>query len=498
MLLARDFRNQTFRFLLSIAGGFLIVLPGFAGDFTLLKGLADYQVLQRSATDTVTLNVDGGAPLNGTIKAFVATDEKALDAFNGIVIGSATAGSWQGKLQGIPTGGPYTIRLALEGPDGAAAGEITVRRVLVGDLWFLGGQSNMEGVGNMTGVEEPSDRINVFRMRHQWDEAREPLHRLFESVDRVHFGDRRGDKPLPSLEEANNTAAQATKGAGLGLPFAKQMVARSGVPIGLVPVAHGGTSMDQWNPNERAKGGDSLYGSFLAAFKAVGGKARGMLWYQGESDAASEDLVKAFNAKFTAFVEAVRQDTGDPNFPIYVVQIGCVADLAQPLPFTPSTWNGIQDQQRRLEQSIPGTGVVSSIDLPLDDLIHIGTDGHKRLGKRLANLALGSPSLGPRLDRIERTNEFLRVIFTGGSGKLMSPKGRVAGFAIRDASGTDLRRIYKATVDPEQQNTVLLYYSDIPEGAVLWYGYGMMPFCNLADTEDMAVLVMGPIEIPKP
>lgn len=498
MLLTRDLRNRTFRFLLCTMGGLLLMGPVSAGDFTLLRGLADYQVLQRSATDTATLCVDGGAPVQGTVKATVATDEKPLDAFNGVVIGSATGGSWQGTLAGIPTGGPYTIHLSLVGADGAAAGEIVVKRVLVGDLWVLAGQSNMEGVGNMVNVEEPSDRINVFRMRHQWDEAREPIHRLFESVDRVHYADRRGEKPLPSLEEANTTAAQATKGAGLGLPFAKQMVARTGVPIGLIPVAHGGTSMDQWNPNERGKGGDSLYGSFLAALKATGGKARGMLWYQGESDAGNPDLVKAFNAKYTAFVEAIRQDTGDPNFPVFSVQIGCVANTIPPIPFNPDCWNAIQDQQRRLEQSIPGTGVVSSIDLPLDDLIHINTEGHKRLGKRLANLALGSPSLGPRLDRIERTPEFLRVVFTGGSGKLAVPRTRVAGFSIHDATGTDLHLIYKAILDPEQPNSVLLFYPAIPDGAVLWYGHGLMPYCNLTDSEDMAVLVMGPIEIPKP
>ncbi len=498
MLLAHDLRNRMFRFFLCIAGGFLIVTSAQAGDFTLLKGLADYQVLQRSATDTATLQVGGGAPIPGTVKATIIAEDKVLDAFNGIVIGSATGGSWQGRIQGLPIGGPYIIRLNLEGADSAPAGEITVQRVLVGDLWILAGQSNMEGVGNMTGVEEPSDRINVFRMRHQWDEAREPLHRLYESVDRIHYADRRGEKPLPTLEEANTMAAQATKGAGLGLPFAKQMVARTGVPVGLIPVAHGGTSMDQWNPANRGMGGDSLYGSFLATFKAVGGKARGMLWYQGESDTASDDLVKAFGGKFNAFVEAVRQDTGDPNFPVFAVQIGCVGNTTPPLPFITTFWNAIQDQQRRLEQSIPGTGVVSSIDLPLDDLIHINTDGHKRLGKRLANLALGSPSLGPRLDRIERTPEFLRVVFTGGSGKLVVPKMRVAGFSIHDATGTDLRLIYKAILDPEQPNSVLLYYPAIPDGAVLWYGHGLMPYCNLTDTEDMAVLVMGPIEIPKP
>ncbi|MCL4218335.1 MAG: hypothetical protein KJ052_15210, partial [Candidatus Hydrogenedentes bacterium] len=39
-----------------------------------------------------------------------------------------------------------------------------------------------------------------------------------------------------------------TKGAGLGLPFAKAVAEATGRPIGLVPCAHGGTSMTQWSP----------------------------------------------------------------------------------------------------------------------------------------------------------------------------------------------------------------------------------------------------------
>src|SRR5687767_8286881 len=39
--------------------------------------------------------------------------------------------------------------------------------------------------------------------------------------------------------------------AGLALPFAVAMARRTGVPVGLVPCAHGGTSMTQWDPASR-------------------------------------------------------------------------------------------------------------------------------------------------------------------------------------------------------------------------------------------------------
>ena len=35
----------------------------------------------------------------------------------------------------------------------------------------------------------------------------------------------------------------------------------------------------------------------------------------------------------------------------------------------------------------------------------------------------------------------------------------------------------------------------MPEKASLWYGYGMDPYCNLADGSDMAVPVFGPIAL---
>lgn len=300
---------------------------------------------------------------------------------------------------------------------------------------------------------------------------------------------------MPTLEESDKITAALQKGTGLALPFAKQMVARTGVPIGLVPCAHGGTSMMQWDPKLRANGGDSLYGSLLRTLKVVGGRVAGMLWYQGESDAGG-DQPALFTQRFGELIQALREDAGNPNLPFYSVQIGTFAHPDRTLV---SGWNSIQEQQRRIEETIPNTGVVASVDLPLDDLIHIGTEGLKRLGKRLANVAIGSPSRGPRPDHLERGPGGLRVVFKEGSGKLQAPRTRVAGFSIRNATGEDLCLIYKQVVDPQNPNAVWLgLVSDPPEGAQLWYGHGLAPFCNLTDTEDMAVLVMGPLEIPKP
>ena len=99
------------------------------------------------------------------------------------------------------------------------------------------------------------------------------------------------------------------------------LVESTGVPIGLIASAHGGTSMEQWNPAKKEQGGNSLYGSMLRQVKLAGGKVRGVLWYQGESDAMG-GAWKVYPKVFADFIAAVRSDFGQPELPFYYVQIG--------------------------------------------------------------------------------------------------------------------------------------------------------------------------------
>ena len=73
----------------------------------------------------------------------------------------------------------------------------------------------------------------------------------------------------------------------------------------------------------------------------------------------------------------------------------------------PKGWNTVQEAQRRLPERVPNTAVVSVIDLELDDLIHVGTQGLKRAGHGWPRIAerelfgqLGATT--PTLDRVYR------------------------------------------------------------------------------------------------
>jgi sialate O-acetylesterase len=232
----------------------------------------------------------------------------------------------------------------------------------------------------------------------------------------------------------------------------------------------------------------------------VGGKVKGVLWYQGESDAGAK-AAPLFREKFERLVAAMRQDFGQPDLPFYYVQIGRFI-----IKGGETYWEQVQEMQRQAEQSIPHTGMAAAVDFELDDLIHVGTQDHKRLGQRLAKMAIrdlfpgvknfGPYKNGPRpVSATLQKGEVIRVTFSGVNGRLRH-EGRLAGFTIHDAKGEPLSLIYKAVVDPADSSAVLLYFwSKLPEGATLYYGYGKDPYCNLRDDADMAAPVFGPLPI---
>ncbi|MCK5861840.1 MAG: sialate O-acetylesterase [Candidatus Hydrogenedentes bacterium] len=458
---------------------------------TVTKGLAAYQVLQCDENDTAqascsgTWTQDGDMPVQGRLMQDNAVVLEWQD------IGTTVSGTWQGVLEGIPVGGPYTIELR--------AGDDTclINPVLAGDLWILAGQSNMQGVGNTIDMVPPNPSAHMLAMNGVWRTASDPLHILQESIDPVHYRPESEEEQRKAVEAARNWP----KGAGLGMPFAIEMIQRTGRPVGLVCTAHGGTSMEQWNPDKKEMEGESLYGSMLAQVRRAGGKVHGVLWYQGESD-ANPDAAAVFPKKFETLVAAIRQDLHQPELPFYYVQIG---RFTHPDP-KPGPWNLIQTMQLAAEKSIPNSGMVASIDLALDDLIHIGTPGLKRLGVRLANLVAhdlydGTVLAGPRPENASYIDtpygKQIHVTFSGVNERLAA-QGRPVGFSISSGSeGDTVPFLYKVELPEDAPDTAILWVHELPKNPQVWYGRGLDPCANITDEADMAVPVFGPLPVIK-
>ena len=470
-------------------------------EVRITTGVLENQVFQRNAERTADIPFGGlaiGKKVNGkNVEArLIGADGSALAGFDWSPVAKVVKQNWTARLKGVPTGGPYKLEARLQDSEPVAA----VSNILVGDLWILAGQSNMEGHGDLIDVQPPTPLVHSYDMADRWIVAEDPLHTVVGAVDPVHWPLNADKTPERFTgEKLDRYISARKKGAGLGLPFAEEMLRRTGVPIGLVPCAHGGTSLEQWSPALKDRGGESLYGSMLRRFSAAGGGVKGILWYQGESDAHPK-VADAYLHKFEDFVKSVRADFNQPDLPFYYVQIGrhiADSDAAE--------WNQVQLAQLKAESEMPHVGMVTSVDLSLDDGIHVSTPDLKRLGIRLALLAshdlfptmkdFGDLKAGPRPAAAKFLDGAIKVSFSGVNGRLQS-LGRISGFSIRTAAGEPATVIYKARVDPAEASTVILFVQgSLPERAVLWYGAGNDPYCNLHDASDMAVPAFAiPIE----
>ncbi|MHB9026877.1 MAG: sialate O-acetylesterase [Armatimonadota bacterium] len=451
----------------------------------IISGLFSHMVVQRTAGDVSEAVFSGQCTGDGALMARVTRDGKLVSGFDGVPVGQAARGDFSGTLAGLPVGGPYTIELWIDGTGGRAV----VEDLLVGDVWMLGGQSNMQGVGRKEGAEPCNPQVRAFYMDDRWDIAQDPLHALCDAVDPVH-ADLCGGRPERPTDRY----------VGPGVSFAAEMQRITGVPQGVIASAHGGTSMSQWDPKLKRLGGRSLYGAMLRRFRKNGGKIAGVVWYQGCSDALM-DVAPHYTKRMKDLVAAMRKDFGDPTLPVAAVQISWVCGGG----WAAEHWNSIQEQQRRLPEVIRNLAVVPAIDLPLDDCIHVSGFGQRRLGRRLAeamhHLRTGEGltpitlkrvtlQLNPTFNSADIIVEFDNVV--GG----LQASGRPHGFELIDDGPHD----YIHGVELDGNRAILHTVMLLNDARVrkLYYGYGAAPYCNITDAADRPLPVFGPVPVDKP
>ena len=438
-------------------------------------GLFDHMVLQRNQRSQSDALITGQTTSSGAVRARI----EKIGRWR--TVGRATGGKFTARLNGIPVGGPYQIELAV------GADRLTIRDVLVGDVWICAGQSNMQGAGRLAHAARPQPKVRAFYMNDRWAIAQDPIHCLWDCVDQVHLDLCGGVRP------AKNTM----QGTGPAVGFGQEMHRRTGVPQGLIACAHGGTSMAQWDPAKKGEGPKSLYGATIRRLVKNGGRIAGILWYQGEAETTFVGGPEQHTLGMRALARAFRRDAHDPRLPIVIVQIARVVADADWV--SGPRWNAVQDGQRRLTESIRNLAVVPAIDLPLDDLIHIGGPGCNRLGRRMAQAMLSItghelPPLAIRnvkvvTDKISATENIV-IEVANVSGRLVST-GRPTGFTI--VTDRPVQYIY----DIELADNRIILRTSIPVGTLVnesvHYGYGVDPYCNITDEADRALPVFGPL-----
>lgn len=408
------------------------------------------------------------------------------------------------KLSGLATGGPYTVEL---GDDGST---LRFTDVYVGDVWLLAGQSNMEGAGVMTAEDDayektPSQELRAFYMDRAWRAALPQLHQLWLSDDPAHVEccqrvwGKRAEQENLTIKKL--LSGPQRKGVGPGLFFAKELHRlTNGVPQGVIPTAVGGAPIETWTPPE---GDEQNY--YTAAVKRVrecGGRVRGLFWYQGENCCGSESYARRFYSMREGFREFYGREGALPTVQMQVCHH-----------FLPSynsvengdAWSSMRSLQASMAHTEPQLVTVPTIDLELDDCIHLSSASQKKVGVRAANAmhhlltgeGMGQPEL---IDVKECPHSYEKsfgsvcVRFKNVTGALSS-LGAPSGFLMRDRGGTEKPSMEKFQRIELAGDCAILHTEFTPSelrSKEIWYGWGNDTYCNITDGADRPILAFGP------
>lgn len=163
------------------------------------------------------------------IWGWASRGEKIKIKFNGHRYGVSTAlnGQWSAILPAMKAGGPYTM-------DISAKNHITINDILIGDVWFCSGQSNM--VLPMERVKEKYpdviDSANYPQIRNFFIPTISDVSKIYDDLP-------------PGKWLAANPKNVLNFGAASYF-FAKQLYNKYHVPIGLINSSVGGTPIQAW------------------------------------------------------------------------------------------------------------------------------------------------------------------------------------------------------------------------------------------------------------
>jgi sialate O-acetylesterase len=336
------------------------------------KGPMDWQVVQRDPRGQGRFALAGRWVFEtaGQVEIRIADEESGAPltpALDWHPVATRRDGTWSGELADVPAGGLYRIETRFRN-EGNPAGEWSPRGDMrhhlgVGELWLIAGQSNAAGYGRGTIPDPPELGLHLLRNNERWALATHPLN---DSTDTRHAVNREGANP----------------GHAPYLQFARTLKRVLGCPVGLIQTALGGSSLGQWNPGD---GTGDLFRNMVHCAGLAGGQVRGVVWYQGESD-ASPELGATYGERFAHAVRSWREALGLPELAVVTVQLNRVT--APPTAEGDLGWSLVREAQRCASRTIPGVAVVPALDLPLSDQIHTSPAGNLILGERVARAAL--------------------------------------------------------------------------------------------------------------
>lgn len=410
------------------------------------------------------------------------------------------------KLTGIPVGGPYTFKIYNKSES------VELTDVYVGDLWLLGGQSNMEGAGVVTEKDEyyrthTDEKIRVFYMEDEWRDAVPLLHRPWKSKDKVIVDFWKGARKGSLWEEYDKVDGEypyeEKRGVGPGFSFARKMYEITGVPQGVIPCAVGGSSLKDWDTDADK---ENYYTAMIRRLKECGGNARGLYWDQGESECYPAGI-EHFTATMKKLVESVRKENAG-DLAIIFNQIA-YNELWNENKDNNYFWSAIREKQRLLPTEIKDCDVVSTMNASLSDLIHKDSVSQYEIGKAAAiSMAYlcgygGTPSIKFKGFKIVKSDIVpfwydIDVYYENIIGDLRS-NGTPRGFTMQINGEDSCFYPFKHIQNIEPMGNKVRIRNELKYEELLntdiWYGIGNNCVCTIMDEENRCLPAFGPLKV---
>lgn len=409
-------------------------------------------------------------------------------------------GHWKVMLKPLKAGGPYTLSIRTKKQ------QLTFNNVLAGEVWLCSGQSNMEFMlkQSLTGAKDiplaNHNDIRLFNPQALWrtDAVEWPAEAL-DSINHLRY--------LRKAAWQECSPGSVADFSAIAYYFGQMLRDSLNIPIGLICNAVGGSPTESWIDRRTLefefpailrnwKGNDFIQdwvrGRAAQNIKKSTDKLqrhpyepcylyeagilpldsfdiRGVIWYQGESNAHNKD---AHEKLFPLLVGSWRRYWQNDNLPFYYVQL---SSLNRP------SWPWFRDSQRRQEQTIAHTGMVVSSDQ--GDSLDVHPRHKKAIGQRLALRALtdtyghtGFRSQGPTLRNVVFGKNSAVLTFDNATRLGTSDGLPVRTFEIAEHDG-----LYEPATAEIKGNTIRLHSKKVKHPRYVRYGWQPFTRANLVN-----------------
>lgn len=469
-------------------------LTGNYGGLKMPGIYTDHMVLQRDKPLRIAGTANAGERV--TVK-FAGQKRTALTGDNG---------KWEVTLDPLAASfKPAVLKVS------ANSGKLEFEDVLVGDVWLCSGQSNMQFRLKMSVKEEVEEQlayaasspsIRLFNMKGRWptDDIVWPKN-VLDSLNRLEYY---SAGPWTLCDE--RTAAEFS---AIGFSFGRMLSDSLKVPIGLINNAVGGAPAEAWIDRKTLEFGlpDILYDwtkndliqrwvrersaknvsasdkrfqrhPYEPCYLFEAGNLpldrfpiKGVIWYQGESNAHN---VEAHEVLFPLLTESWRAYWQE-DLPFYFVQL---SSIDRP------SWPWFRDSQRRLEENVPNCWMAVSSDL--GDSLDVHPRRKQAIGERLARQALNHTygrdivSSGPVFKEAEFDGRNVILSFDNAEGLKTSDGGPLITFEVAHYEG-----LYKPAHAEIVGDKIKVWSDEIDEPRYVRYGWQPFTRANLVNGEGL-------------